>query len=172
MERLVGAERESAEVVHLDDRGDILVVLHESHDGRGREDDLQIREAVVATAQFARPVGVLEHLVEQQHTATAPVKLAGKLHEGVLGEIEIVEIDVEATALRLRTATLATLCILGQLFLTQLLGMPKQEIGFPHSATSLDSNEAIAPVDVIHHLTMHRHLRPLDEVVVNLKKGF
>lgn len=47
------AEAESAEVVWVDDRGEVLVVLDQSHDGRGSKDDVEVGISVVALRQLA-----------------------------------------------------------------------------------------------------------------------
>lgn len=47
------AETESAEVVWVDDRGEVLVVLDQSHDRRGRKDDVEVGISVVALRQLA-----------------------------------------------------------------------------------------------------------------------
>ena len=47
------AEAESAEVGWVDDRGEVLVVLDQSHDGRGSKDDVEVGIAVVALRQLA-----------------------------------------------------------------------------------------------------------------------
>lgn len=59
-------ERESPEVVALDDTVEFRVFFLQPHDTRTGEDYLKLRVAVVASAKFSTPVRLLEYLVNQQ----------------------------------------------------------------------------------------------------------
>ena len=58
---------------------------------------MQIRIAEIALAKFARPVRVLESLVNEQSMSPRCYKLARKVDKRMFGKIEIVEVHIERT---------------------------------------------------------------------------
>ena len=148
------AEAESAEVVWVDDRGKVLVVLDQSHDGRGSKDDVEVGISVVALRQLARPVGVLERLVDEEGVATRLYKLACKFDQRVLGEVKVVEIDIERSLAEFGVGS------------AQFLGIVEQEVGLADASSALDSNQSVAPIDFVHQDAPSGHLHMLDEIIV------
>ena len=79
--------------------------------------------------------------------ATSLYELAREVNEGVLGKVEVVEIDIERS--------LAEFGVGG----TQFFGVVEQEVGF-------DGDEPIVPIDLVHQHASSGHLHMLDEIVV------
>ena len=88
-------ERESTQVVGFDDAVEFGVFLLQAHDRRPCEDNLQARIAVVAQAELVTPVGLLEHLVDEQHSPTPLLEFTGKVGNAASLKIEVVQVDVE-----------------------------------------------------------------------------
>ena len=82
--------------------------------------------------------------------ATRLYKLAREINEGVLGKIEVVEIDIERS--------LAEFGVGG----TQFLGVVEQEVGFADASSALDGDEPIVPIDLVHQHASSGHLHMLD----------
>ena len=55
---------------------------------------------VVAGAQFLTPIGLLEHLVNQQHPSAIAVELTGKVCYTSTLKVEIVHVDIQTLAVR------------------------------------------------------------------------
>lgn len=86
--------------------------------------------------------------------ATRLYKLAREINEGVLGKIEVVEIDIERS--------LAEFGVGG----AQFLGVVEQEVGFADASSALDGNQPVVPIDLVHQHASSGHLHMLDEIVV------
>ena len=56
---------------------------------------MEIRITEIALAQLARPVGILKGLIDEECMTTRLYKLARKIDQRMLGEVEVVEIDIE-----------------------------------------------------------------------------
>lgn len=126
-----------------------VLLLQPHHAGTG-EDNLQVGVAVVAGTQFAAPVRVLEHLVDEQHLASATLELPGKVCQAVGREIEIVHVDKEA----------------GTVGPELLLGILQQESRLAHSARSLDADEPVVPVNLVHEVAADRGIGMLHKIGV------
>jgi hypothetical protein len=151
-------ETESTQVIWMYDMPDILVVLHHAHDGSGRENDMQTRILIVAMSEVLRPIRAFEDLVNEQGMTTCLYKLTRKLQEGVLGKIEIVEIDIERALTKL------------WVLLTKFLRIIEQEVGLTYSTATLDSNQSVVPIDLIHQYTTDGNMHVLHQVIVCLVK--
>ena len=95
---------------------------------------------VVAIPQLARPVGVLEDLIDEEHLAASGIELAGKVGQGALGEDEIVEVDVEAFV-----------AVGGE----ELAGVGEQEGGLTDLAAAFDADQALVSIYLVHQATPH-----------------
>ena len=131
----VFAEGEAAQVVRRHDVAHLVVLLLDAHDGRSGEDDPQVGVMIVAVPQFARPVGILEDLIDEEHLASSGVKFAGEVREGAFGEDEVVQVDVQAFA-----------AIGGEVFAS----VREQKRRLTDLAAALDPDQALTPVHLVH----------------------
>jgi hypothetical protein len=129
-------EREATQIIGLHDTVQLGIFFLQSHDGRTGEHNLQTGIAIVAHAQFVTPIGVLEHLVDEQHTSATLLKLACKVGNASALEIEIVQVDVEARTVRAKT----------------LLGILQKESGFSYTTCTLDAYHAVIPIYLVHQI--------------------
>ena len=67
---------------------------------------VQFFVAVIAFHKSLGPVGLLENLVDKQHSASVAHELAGKVNDSPALEVEVVHVDVE-TLLQLRVEVVA-----------------------------------------------------------------
>ena len=58
--------------------GQVRVLLFQTHHRRAGENDLQVLEIIIAIPQLSRPVGILKHLVYQQHLSAFSRNSAAK----------------------------------------------------------------------------------------------
>lgn len=86
--------------------------------------------------------------------ATRLYKPAREINEGVLGKIEVVEIDIERS--------LAEFGVGG----AQFLGVVEQEVGFSDASSALDGNQPVVPIDLVHQHASSGHLHMLDKIIV------
>ena len=131
----VFAEGEAAQVVRRHDVAHLVVLLLDAHDGRSGEDDPQVGVMIVAVPQFARPVGILEDLIDEEHLASSGVKFAGEVREGAFGEDEVVQVDVQAFA-----------AIGGEVFAS----VREQKRRLTNLTAALDPDQALTPVHLVH----------------------
>lgn len=150
-------EREAAEVVAFHDTIEFGVLLFQPHDAGACEDDLQLREEVITTAELHAPVGFLEHLVNEEGLAAMVDEIAGKISNAVAMKIEVVHIHVQTRAV---TDT------------ELLLGILQQEGRLPYPSRTFNADKAVVPVDLIHKGATDRGVRMLQEVVMSSEEGF
>lgn len=86
--------------------------------------------------------------------STSRHKLACEINEGVLGKIEVVEIDIERSLAEFGVGS------------AQFLGIVEQEVGLANASSALDSNQSVAPIDFVHQYAPSGHLHMLDEIIV------
>ena len=151
------AEGESAQVIRLDNSVQFGVFVFQAHHAAAGEDNLQIRVLVVALTQFGTPVGLLEHLVDEQHATAFLAELAGKVGNAVPLEVEVVHVDVQALAV-VQTES--------------LLGILQQESRLAHATGSLDAYHAVVPVDFVHQQATYRGIDVFYQVAMRSKKSF
>ena len=83
-------EREPPEVIRYHLAGQVRVLLFQTHHLRAGENDLQVLEIIIAIPQLSRPVGILKHLVYQQHLSAFSLKLGGEINECAFRKIEMI----------------------------------------------------------------------------------
>lgn len=142
-------ERESAQVVRLDDSVQFGVFLFQPHHGRTGEDDAQLRQLIVAFAQFGTPVGLFEHLVDEQHLAPCLVKFGGEFGDAFALEIEVVHVDIKAFPF---------------LYPEVFFGVLQQEGRFSHTACTFDTDETVVPVNLVHKGATDRGVGVLHQI--------
>ena len=151
------SERESPEVVRLDDTVELGVLLLQLHDARPGEDNLQFGIEVVASTELTAPVLLLEHLVDEQHPSAFLTEFAGEVDDAPLLEVEVVHVQIEAFAVAQ---------------VEMFLGVLQQECRLAHTSCPLDANQAAAPVNLVHEQTSDGCLCMFYQVVVCPKKCF
>ena len=134
------AEGEASQVVRLHNAVEFRVFFLQPHDGRASENDFQPRVAVIAFAQLCAPVGLFEHLVDEQHLAARVVELACKFSNADVLDVKVVSVDVQTR-----------MVVRGKM----LLGILQKERGFSYAASTLDANHSVFPVDLVHQVTTH-----------------
>ena len=150
-------EGEAAEIVALHHAIEFWVLLFEAHDAGSGENDLQLGIFVVALAQLPAPVGLLEHLVDEQHLATLPYKLTGKVGDASPLKIEVVHVDIEASVV---------------VAAEMLLGVLQQECRLSHATCALDANEAVVPVNLVHEDASDWGVGVIHQIGMGAKEGF
>ena len=128
-------EGEAAEVVAHHQTIEFGVLLLEPHDARTGENDLQLGIFVVAFTQLPAPVGLLKHLVDEQHLPPLPDKLTGKVGDAASLEIEVVHVDIQTSVV-----------VAAEMF----LGVLQQESRLSHATCALNANEPVGPVYLVH----------------------
>ena len=93
---------------------------------------------------------MLEHLVDQQNFSTTFLEFIGKVYNAVSGEVEVVHVDEQAGA------------VVPEFF----FGVLEKESGFSYATCSLDTNQAVAPVDLVHKIAANGGIGVLNEVGV------
>ena len=83
-------EREPPEVIRYHLAGQVRILLFQTHHRRAGENDLQVLEIIIAIPQLSRPVGILKHLVYQQHLSAFSPKLGGEINECAFRKIEMI----------------------------------------------------------------------------------
>ena len=151
------AEREAAQVVAAHNAVKLGVFFLQAHDTAAGEDDAQLRQRLEAKAQLVTPVGLLEHLVDEQHAPASLAELARKLADGLALEVEVIHVDVQ---------TLAVVC---SVVLASIL---QQERGLAHTAAPLDADEAVGPVYLVHQGPAHTLRGVLHEIGVSPEESF
>ena len=136
----VFAEGEAAQVVRCHDVAHLMILLLDAHDGRSGEDDPQVGVMIVTIPQFARPIGILENLIDEEHLAAVGVEFAGEVRESAFGEEEVVEVDVEAFV-----------PVVGETF----AGVGEQKGGLTDLAAALNADQASTPVHLVHQAAAH-----------------
>ena len=150
------AEGEAAETVAGNDVAD-HGVAEEAHHARSSEDDLQLGIVVVAAAQLVVPLRLLEDLIDEQHAASLGVELASEVVDAAALEVEVVHVDVEATA------------VAG---VKPLLGYLQQKRRLAHTARPLDANQATAPINLVHQGAPDCDMCMFDEIGMCSEKRF
>ena len=116
---------------------------------------MQICVQIVTFHQLFAPVRHLERLVNQQRLAACADKLATKLDQRVLGEIQVIKIYVQ------------TLPTAAEMF----LGVLQQEGCFSTSPAAFDADQTVSPIDFIHKQSAHGEFHVLYQILVCLIKG-
>ena len=137
------AEREATQVVRLHDAVQFGILFLQTHHGRPSEDNLQAWVAVVTLTQLGAPVGLFVHLVDEQHLAARVVELACKLGDAYVLHVKVVSVDIQTR-----------MVVGGEMFLCIL----QKESGFAHTASALDANHSVFPVNFVHQVTTHGSL--------------
>ena len=150
-------EREASQVIALDKAIELGVLLLEAHHRGTGEDDAQARVLIMATAQFLGPIGLLEHLVDEQHLTPTLSELAGEVRQAATLEVEVVHVDVQA---------------LVAAYIKILLSILKEERRLADTARALDTDEGLTPVNLIHQQTAHRQVGVLYKIGVGSEECF
>ena len=149
-------EGEAAQVVAVDESVEFGVLLLEAHDAGASKDDAQAWVLVVASPELSAPRGVLEDLVDEQHLASHKAEVARELGEALALEVEVVHVDIEATAAA---------------YIEVLAGVLKEETGLADATRALDADEGSAPIDLVHKGATHGQVGVLDEVGMCAKES-
>ena len=110
----------------------------------------------MATTEFSAPRRVLEDLVDEQHLASHKAEVARELGEALALEIEVVHVNIEATAAA---------------YVEFLACVLKEETGLADAARALDADEGTAPIDLVHKGATHGQVGVLDEVGMCAKES-
>jgi len=151
------AEGEATQIVALHDAVELRILVLQAHHARAREHNLQAWVQIVAATQFARPVVLLEHLIDEQHTTARVVEVARKVGDASTLEVEVVHVDIEALAILEREI---------------LLGILQEEGRLPYSTRALNAYQTAVPINLIHQQTTNRSIHMLDEIAVGAKECF
>ena len=151
------AERESAQVVAVYEAVELGVLVLQAHHAGACEHDSQPRVLVVAAAQLLAPVGLLEHLVDEQHLAAQGAELAREVGQALALEVEIIHVDVQAFAAA---------------HIKMFLGVLQQERRLSDAACALDANHRASPVDLVHELAVHGQVDMVHQISVSPKECF
>ena len=111
---------------------------------------------MVTLEQFVGPVGVLVDLVHYQHLAAAFIEFIGEGEDPSFGEIEIVEVDVEAVAR------------IAELFPYKI----EKEGGFADAAKTLDAYDPGIPVDFMMEFPVDSDIVGIDQELMGFEKIF
>jgi len=141
------AERESAQVVRLHDAVEFRVLVLEPHDAAASEDGLEVGIEVIALAELARPVRLLEHLINEEHSAAVAVEFSCKVGDTLALKIEVVHVDIQALLV---------------LYIEMFLCVLQQKGGLADASRSLDADHAVGPVDLVHERTADGGIGMLD----------
>ena len=169
------AERETTQVIGIGNILEVVILLVDRHDGRSAEDDMQSFEAIIAALEFARPVRIFKELIQEQIASAFLHKLTCQIQERVLREIEVIEVYIETrTHLRERFSLFSSSfdygfrCVFPLGF--DFFDARKEKIRFSYSSSTLDSNEAVVPIDFIHQLPADRHEGMSHQEIVDSKE--
>lgn len=143
-------EGESSKVIYLGNAAKLRVLFLQTHDGRTGKDDAQLRKIIVADAQVMAPVGILEHLVDEKHFASFFDKPAGEIHQTVLGKIKVVHVDVQT----------------GRVGAELFLGVLQQKSCLTYTSCTLDADQPVVPVDLVHQAPANGGIGMLHQITV------
>ena len=105
----------------------------------------------MAATQFTAPVGLLEHLVYEQHLAAALPELACEVGKATALEVEVVHVDVEASA---------------RLHVEMLLGVLKQKARLANTSCAFDAYQRLLPVHLVHEGAAHEQVGVFHQIGV------
>lgn len=145
------AEREAAQVIALHEPIEFRVFLFQAHHAGAGEDDAQAGILIVAAAQLLAPVGLFEHLVNEEYLSPALPELTGEVSQTSALEIEIVHINVQT---------------LTRAYIKILLGILQEKGGLADATSAFDAYERLLPVYFIHEGAAHVQVRVLNEIGV------
>ena len=170
------AEGETTQVIGLHDAFDIVVILIDRHDGCSTEDNMEVAVLGIAAFEFPTPVGVLEQLVQEEVLTACLRKRTGQFEQGMLGEAEVVEADIETRAYILEGLTrFASSLVFGfghvPPLRLNLFDTGKEEVGFSHTSSAFDSDQTIFPINLVHQLPANGHKSVCYEEIMDPKKG-
>ena len=148
---------EPTKVVAFHHAIELRILFFEPHDAGSGENDLQLGIFVVALAQLATPVGLLKHLVDEQHLTTLTDKFSGKVGDATPLEIEVVHVDIQTFMV------VAT---------EMLFGVLQQERRLSHTSCALNANEPVGPVNLVHKDASNRGIGVVHQVGMCAKEGF
>ena len=148
----VFAEGEATQVVACTDTVQLRVFVFQAHHAGAGKDHFEVWAAVIDEPEVVAPIGVLEHLVDEQYLSSCLHELLGKLEERFPLEIEVVHVDVETPAV-LRAEV--------------LFGILEQEGCSAYAATAFDADESLVPVNFIHEGTSDGGLRALHQILMH-----
>ena len=93
---------------------------------------------------------MFEHLVDQQYLSATFLKFVGEVYNAVAREIEVVHVDEQT----------------GTVVPEFLFGVLEKESGFSYATCPFDTNQAVAPVDLVHKIAANGGIGVLNEVGV------
>lgn len=150
------AERETTQVIGIDNAVEHRIGLFETHHRGSGKYDLDLRILVMDELQLVTPVRILENLVDEERTTTLLLEIGNKLPQRVSVEVEMIHVDVK------------TPVIVRAVFFQGIL---KKECGLAYTTTALDADETATPVDFVDERTTYRTVHVLHEVLVCSKES-
>ena len=137
---------------------------------------MKIRELVIAALQFTRPVRILEQLVQEDMRTALTNKGTHEIHQRIGREIEVVDVSVQTRTYIVNRFTRTTLAFLRHGFRCvspfgfDFFDSCQHEIGLSYTTTSLDSYQAVIPVNLVHQLATDGHRSMGYKKIVNPEK--
>ena len=107
-------------------------------------------------SELAAPIGLLEHLVNQKYTTAVFNEVFGKFSNTQTLEVEVVHIDIQTTAV-------------GRSKL--LFSVLQEEGGLADAPCTLDTYQAVAPVNLIHKITTDCSICVVYQIGMGAEKG-
>ena len=141
-------ERKSLHFVNRGAAAEVDGSFVDVENGGAGESDSHVGVGVVDLLQFPRPIGVFVNLVDEQVSAALLVERIGKLHKGVVGEIEVVGGNVERG-----------------FPVEVLLDVLQKEGGFSHTARTHKAEHSSLPIDFIMLVAHETGVRQREQLV-------